>query len=165
MIWLKLAHIAAFAIWSACLICLPALFVQRAHVRGRRSLQGLQVLVRFVYVRILSPAAFAAIATGTALIFVRGTFEAWFSLKLAMVALMTVAHVLTGLVIIRLFEAGQIYPLWRFAAATGLTLCVVLAILIVVLAKPELPDLLPAAMGEPGALRRIILDLIPFPRS
>ena len=139
--------------------------MQRAHVRGRTSLHRLQRLVRFVYVGILSPAAFVAIATGTALIFVRGTFEAWFSLKLAMVSLMTVAHVLTGLVIIRLFDKGQIYPVWRFAAATVLTLGVVLLVLVIVLAKPELPDLLPAAMGEPGALRRIILGVIPSPRS
>lgn len=165
MIWLKVIHIAAIAIWSAGLICLPGLYVQRAHVPNKPSLHRLQGLVRHLYVGILSPAAFLAIATGTALIFVRETFEAWFSLKLFLVGLMAVVHVLTGLVIIRLFEEGEVYPVWRFVAITALTFLIVVLILFVVLAKPDIPYMLPDEMREPGALRRLILDLNPFRRS
>ena len=83
MIWLKLLHLAAIAVWSAGLICLPALYVQRAHVADKDSKHRLQAMVRFLYVAILSPAAFVAVGSGTALIFVRQSFEPWFTLKLA----------------------------------------------------------------------------------
>ena len=73
-------------------------------------------------------------------------------------------HILTGLVIVRLFETGNVYPVWRFVAVTAATLLVVGAILFVVLAKPDLPDLMPAEMAEPGALKRLIGDLNPFQR-
>lgn len=162
---MKFVHIAAISVWSASLICLPGLYVQRAHVANEPSLHRLQGLVRFLYVGITSPAAFVGIASGTALIFMRETYQPWFAAKLFFVGLLATIHVLTGLVIIRLFDEGGIYPVWRFVAVTLLTLLTVLVILSIVLAKPELPPLLPAAMGEPGALRRLFLDLIPSPRS
>lgn len=162
MIWLKTLHLAMIAIWSAGLICLPGLYVQRAHVPDEASLHRLQALVRFLYVAVASPAAFLAIASGTALIFMRQPFEPWFSLKLAFVGGLVTIHILTGLVIIRLFEEGNLYPVWRFLTVTALTVATVGAILIVVLAKPELPDVLPDAMAEPGALRRIADGLNPF---
>ena len=160
MIWLKILHLAAIAIWSAGLVCLPGLYVQRAHVPSRESKHRLQAMVRFLYVAVASPAAFVAIASGTALIFVRQTFEPWFSLKLALVGVMVTVHILTGLVVVRLFEAGGVYPVWRFVAVTAATLLVVAAILTVVLAKPDLPDLFPEAMAQPGALESLVERLV-----
>ena len=77
---------------------------------------------------------------------------------------MVIVHVLTGLVITRLFEEGNVYPVWRFIAVTGVTVLIVAAILVIVLAKPILPDMLPQAMSEPGALRRIADGINPFRR-
>lgn len=164
MIWLKLLHFAAIAIWSAGLICLPGLYVQRAHVPDEPSKHRLQALVRFFYVVIISPAAFVAVGSGTALIFVREPFEAWFSLKLAFVGALVMIHIFTGLVIIRLFDDGRTYPVWRFAAATTLTVAVVGIILVVVLAKPDLPNLTPEVLNQPGGLKRLAASLNPFPR-
>lgn len=164
MIWLKILHLAAIAVWSAGLVCLPALYARRAHVPGRDSKHRLQAMARFLYVAVLSPAAFVAIGSGTALIFVRQSFEPWFSLKLALVGALAAIHVLTGLVIVRLFEAGNAYPVWRSVAVTAATLAVVVAILVVALMKPALPDLLPQAMAEPGALARLVAGLNPFRR-
>jgi len=164
MIWLKVVHLAAIAIWSGGLICLPGLYVQRAHVPDRQSLHRLQAMVRFLYVALMSPAAFVAIGSGTGLIFLRQTFENWFSLKLALVGVMVMIHILTGLVVIRLFDKGQVYPVWRFVAVTVVTVAVVSAILTVVLAKPDVPNLLPRAMSEPGALGQILEPLNPFRR-
>lgn len=164
MIWLKALHLVAIAIWSAGLVCLPGLYARRRS--GDRALQQqLPRLVRFLYVGILSPAAFVAIGSGTALIFLRQPYHPWFSIKLALVGLLVVAHIINGLVIVRLFEAGNLFPFWRFLALAALTLAVVLAILFVVLAKPEFSDMLPAAFGEPGGLRRIFDAFNPFPRS
>jgi uncharacterized membrane protein len=164
MIWLKFLHVAAIALWSAGLVSLPGLYLQRACVADGAPLHRLQALVRFVYVTVLSPAAFVAVGSGTALIFLRDTFEPWFSLKLVLVGLLVLVHILTGLVIIRLFEAGNIYPAWRSLTATAASLAVVSAILFVVLAKPALPDLVPDVMREPGGLRGLAVDLNPFPR-
>lgn len=164
MIWLKFLHFAAIAIWSAGLICLPGLYVQRAHVPDEPSKHRLQALVRFFYVVIISPAAFVAVGSGTALIFVREPFEAWFSLKLAFVGALVMIHIFTGLVIIRLFDDGRTYPVWRFAAATTLTVAVVGIILVVVLAKPDLPNLIPEVLNQPGGLKRLAASLNPFPR-
>ncbi|WP_249730031.1 MULTISPECIES: CopD family protein [unclassified Chelatococcus] len=162
MIWLKSVHIAAIAIWSAVMICLPSLYMQRARVPNKASLHGLQAMVRFLYVTIASPGAFIAIATGTVLIFLRRSFEPWFSLKLAFVGALVVLHILNGLVILRLFDAGNSYPVWRFLAVTGLTLLVVAVILAIVLAKPAIPDFFPHALAEAGALRRMVEVLNPF---
>lgn len=164
MIWLKFLHFAAIAIWSAGLICLPGLYVQRAHVPDEPSKHRLQALVRFFYVVIISPAAFIAVGSGTALIFVREPFEAWFSLKLAFVGALVMIHIFTGLVIIRLFDDGRTYPVWRFAAATTLTVAVVGVILVVVLAKPDLPNLTPEVFNQPGGLKRLAASLNPSPR-
>jgi len=165
VVWVKFLHIAAISVWCASLICLPGLYLQRARVPDRASLHQLQGLVRFVYVRAMSPAAFVGIASGTALIFLRETYQPWFGAKLVFVGVLAFIHILTGLVIIRLFDEGQIYPVWRFVAVTMLTVLTVSMILLLVLAKPDLPSLLPAAMSEPGGLRRLLIDLIPFPRS
>ncbi|GGA78217.1 membrane protein [Nitratireductor aestuarii] len=165
MIWLKAIHITAIALWSAGLICLPGLYVQRAHVSGEAALNRLHELVRFLYVKLMSPAAFIAIGSGTALIFMRQTFEPWFGMKLLFVGLMAVLHTLTGLVVLRLFDEGEVYPVWRFVAVTIVTLAVVAAVLFLVLARPDIPFLLPAFLAEPGGLRRWLSDLIPFLRS
>lgn len=163
MIWAKFLHVAAIAIWSAGLIALPGLYVQRARVPDAESLHRLQAMVRFMYVALVSPAAFVAIGSGTALIFLRGTFEPWFTAKLVFVGVMVLIHVVTGLVIIRLFEKGNVYPLWRFVTVTVLSLAAVSAVLLFVLGKPDLPDMVPAVMREPGGLRLLLGDLIAFP--
>lgn len=160
--WLKFIHVATIAIWAAGLISLPGLYVQRAHVSDDDQLYMLQRIVRSAYVRLISPAAFIAVASGIALIFLRETFVAWFSLKLLFVGILVVIHALTGLVIIRLFREGEVYPVWRFFAVTGLTLVVVVIILALVLAKPHIAIGYPAALGQPGALRDLLADFIPW---
>jgi uncharacterized membrane protein len=106
------------------------------------------------------------VASGTALIFLHEVFEPWLSAKLALVGALTLLHSLTGLVIIRLFKEGQVYPVWRFLAVTVVTVVLVLGVLFLVLAKPSLDaDLLPAAFSEPGALRRLLEDINPWRRS
>ncbi len=159
---LKLVHIAAIAIWTAGLISLPSLYVQRAHITSRDSLYRMQRMVRFSYVAIISPAAFFAVSSGIALSFWRDVFAPWFSWKLGFVALLAMFHVFSGLVIIRLFKDGEVYPLWRFLTATASCCAVVLAILFLVLAK-EAPGLtLPPVMSEPGGLKRLLDPFNPW---
>lgn len=166
MIWLKSLHVIAICVWASGLLCLPGLYRQRAFAGTHDALRRLHLVARFIYVAVISPAAFIAIATGAALIFVRHTFEPWLLLKLVAVGAMVVVHVVTGLVIVRHFEEGGAYPAWRFATVSILTLLVIVAILFAVLAKPDVPEIFPPDLFEPGALGRrfggMVNDLNPF---
>ncbi|MEE9985322.1 CopD family protein [Agrobacterium pusense] len=158
----KFVHFLAISVWIAGLVSLPGLYVQRAHVQNDDDRFRLQKIVRFSYVKVLSPAAFFAIASGTTLIFLQSTYLSWFSAKLALVAILVFLHVLTGLVILRLFNDGEIYPVWRFIVVTAFTSIIALGIVYLALAKPEIPALLPDWFHEPGALKRNIAPLIPW---
>lgn len=165
IVWLKLLHIAAVCVWMAGLVSLPGLYVQRARILQGERLYLLQRTVRFTFLKLMSPAAFIAIASGAALIFVSQAFQPWLSAKLALVAMLAFLHTLTGLVIIRLFDDGQIYPVWRFVGVTVVTLLLIVGVLMLVLAKPEIDwrGLVPSVLTEPGGLRRLAEELSPWP--
>ncbi|KKB10159.1 hypothetical protein VE26_00430 [Devosia chinhatensis] len=135
--WLKFIHVAGIALWSAGLIALPFLYMQRRGLEDD-ALHKLHGFTRFFYVSLMSPAAFVAIGSGTALIFLMATYETWFSAKLFAVSVMTGIHIFSGLMILRLFEPGRDYPAWRFMLVMPLTLLTVSSILILVLGKPEM---------------------------
>lgn len=168
MIWLKSLHVIAICVWASGLLCLPGLYRQRAFAGTPDTLRRLHLVARFIYVAVISPAAFIAIATGAALIFVRHTFEPWLLLKLMAVGAMVIVHVVTGLVIVRHFEEGGAYPAWRFVTVSILTLAIITVILFAVLAKPDLTARIPHDLFEPGALGRrfggVVNDLNPFQR-
>src|SRR5690606_9523925 len=65
---LKFVHILAITGWSAGLTCLPFLYVQRRRLSGD-ALHRLHNFTRFFYVALVSPTAFVAVGSGTALIF------------------------------------------------------------------------------------------------
>ena len=159
-ILVKFVHILAISGWSAGLICLPFLYLQRRRLSGN-ALHRLHNFTRFFYVALVSPAAFLAVASGIALIFMQATFEAWFAVKLALVAAMVIIHVTSGALILRLFEPGQAYPFWRFIVVSTLTVTVIAAILVVVLGKPQWTTSGEVqAMFAPGALGTVLGDLI-----
>ena len=163
-ILLKLVHVLAIGLWSAGLLTLPFLYGQRRQLAGK-ALYRLHNFTRFFYVALVSPAAFVAVGSGIALIFLQGTFEAWFSVKLALVATMVIIHVTSGALILRLFEPGQSYPLWRFLVVSTLTVSVIGLILFVVLGKPQWTT--PGAVETfftPGALGNLLADLTAWSR-
>lgn len=151
----KFAHIATISIWAAGLICMPFLYRQRSGLDEDEGLHRMHSMVRFFYVVILSPSAFIAIGTGIALIFLQQTFDAWFTAKLFFVGLLVGVHVVSGLVILELFEEAGRYPRWRYIAVTTLTTAIATAILFMVSAKPRInvhgffPDIFaPGKLGE-----------------
>lgn len=160
VLWLKFVHVATIAGWSAGLVALPVLYLQRAGLEGQR-LHRLHAFTRFFYVALVSPVAFVAIGSGTALIFLQGTYENWFSAKLVGVSVMTGVHIFSGLMILRLFEPGKVYPPGRFFVVMTLTLGAIAAILTLVLGKPEMewPAVL-AAFFAPGALSELVDQII-----
>lgn len=152
---LKFIHLAAIAIWSGGLIVLPFLFWQRRSLPVGPELDRLHRITRLVYVELTSPAAFVAIASGTALIFLQATFVEWFSVKMVLVGIMAMLHVLAGLVLHHLFlPEGHFSRLSSIALATAYVF-VIVAIIWVVLAKPHIPsNAFAPHLFEPGGLAR-----------
>jgi protoporphyrinogen IX oxidase len=161
--WLKAIHISTLAIWCAGLIVLPTLYAQRSLVTTGPDLDRLHRFTRSIFVKVTSPAAFVAIATGTALIFVRQVFTEWMLLKLAVVGLLVVIHVWSGHLVVHLFEPRRRYSRLRQILLTAITLTVVMAVLLLVLAKPAI-DLEPIPEWlRPGGLQSLLETMRPTP--
>ncbi len=151
--FLKFIHLATIALWSGGLIVLPFLFVQRQLLPAGAKLDRLHRLTRFVYVATTSPAAVIAIGSGTALIFLQGTFREWFTLKMVLVGAMVMLHVVAGLVAMRVFTPEGRFGQRSFVSLTMVYLVLIVAILWVALAKPEIDSTQFAeALFQPGGL-------------
>jgi protoporphyrinogen IX oxidase len=160
-IFLKFVHLAAIAVWSGGLLALPFLFRQRRQIEVGPDLDRLHRLARFVYVDAASPAAFVAIASGTALIFAQATFEEWFSLKMLLVAALVMLHVAAGLVLLHLFSPKASFGRSAYMALTSAYLILITAILWVVLAKPHIDSTgFAAELFAPGGLARITASFL-----
>ncbi len=152
---LKFIHLAAIAVWSGGLIALPFLFWQRRTLQAGSELNRLHRIARLVYVDLTSPAAYIAIASGTALIFLQATFEEWFSTKMVLVGLMAMLHVVAGLILVKLF-----LPNGRLSRTSCVALSIAYSVLItavvwIVLAKPHIDaNQFAAHLFEPGGLQR-----------
>ncbi len=154
-ILLKFVHLATIAIWSAGLIALPFLFWQRRTLDTGADLDRLHRMTRFVYVEMASPAAFIAIGSGTALIFLQATFQEWFSVKMVLVGAMVMLHVAAGLVLARVFLPDGRFSWFSYVALSSAYLVLITAIVWVALAKPRIDsNQFAAALFEPGALRQ-----------
>jgi protoporphyrinogen IX oxidase len=154
---LKFIHLATIAIWSGGLLALPFLFWQRRALEAGPDLDRLHRIARLVYVELTSPAAFIAIASGTALIFVQATFEEWFSIKMVLVGLMAMLHVVAGLVMHQLFSPSGRFGRLSFVVLSSSYAALIVAILWVVLAKPHIDsNQFAAHLFEPGALGRMV---------
>jgi uncharacterized membrane protein len=153
----KFIHLATIAIWSAGLIVLPFLFWQRRSLEMGAELDRLHRLTRFVYVGMTSPAAFLAIGSGTALIFLQTTFLEWFSLKMVLVGLLVMLHVMAGLTVMHLFEPGGNFSRLSYLALTVSYLVLTTAIIWVVLAKPHIDsNQFATNLFAPGGLRQVL---------
>lgn len=150
---LKFLHIAAISVWVAGLICFPFLNRQLTEVHTRTELNRLHSMARFFYVLLLSPAAFVAIATGTALIFQQQTFTLWFSIKLVFVGLLAVMHLLTGRMLLRTFDRKAPIAPWCYVAMTTATTAIAGVIVTVVLIKPDVQWQPSQGLFKPGGLK------------
>lgn len=161
MIWMmKLLHLTMIAIWSGGLVALPFLLFQRRSLTGE-DLHRLHRLVRALYVSILSPAAFVAIASGTALVFLRGTFVEWFSIKLVIVGVLAALHVRLGLLVLQVFDADGHFGKAGAMSLTMATLAAVAGVLLVVLWKPQIDALaLAPDLFHPGGLSEVLAPVI-----
>ena len=164
IVWLKFVHIAALSVWCAGLLALPGIFLQRSGLGNDRRLHRLHRFTRFAYVAIICPAAFIAVGTGTALIFVNQVITPWMALKLAAVGLLVLLHMQAGYIMGRLFQRNTEFVAWRAALTVGGTTASIGAILWLVLAKPSVAyDELPEWLLKPGGLQSLLDIRIPIP--
>jgi putative membrane protein len=155
--FLKFVHIATIAVWAGGLIVLPFLFWQRRPLAAGLELERLHRVTRFVYVKTTSPAAFVAIGSGAALIFLQGTYQEWFALKMLFVGCMVMLHVVAGLVTTHVFAPDGRFGLPSCIALTSAYLVLIVAIIWVVLAKPKIDsNQFATDLFAPGALRQFL---------
>ncbi len=162
VVWLKLAHVTALAIWTGGILLMPILLGQRETAGSGPPLHRLHAFTRFAYINVISPAAFVAIASGTALILVRETYTPWFAAKLAFVGVLVALHVWIGLLVLSVFENDGHFARWRVSASVVTLSAVITAVFWVVLAKPDISLVwLPDSFLQPGGLRVLAAGIIP----
>jgi protoporphyrinogen IX oxidase len=164
IVWVKAVHIVALTVWCAGLLVLPGLYAHRSRLRSRDAVHELHRFTRAVYINATSPAAFVAIAAGTALMFLRDVFSVWMALKLLAVGALVAIHVREGYLILYLFDPGHRYARWQQLLGTVATLGAIVAILWLVLAKPGFSlDDLPEWLRKPGGLQSLLDTMRPMP--
>ncbi len=140
MPWFKFLHIIALVSWCGLLLYLPALLCQQA--RPERVAQGFSPgappLPRLVYNSLASPAALLAIASGTLLFLLHGLSGSWLVLKLLAVSVMVLAHGLCGWLLLRLEQRRPRGVVGGALLSAGMAGVAMLAVVGLVLAKPEL---------------------------
>ena len=145
----KALHIAALILWCAGLIALPLVLAKHSRDEAQTTYARLRLLTHDSYTMIVTPAAVVAIAAGTALIYLRGVFEPWMFAKLVAVGLLVCLHAFVGHVVLLMSERrGEYAPpsAVPLVVASILTMTVVL---LLVLAKPVVPDIAPAWLKTP----------------
>jgi len=145
----KAAHIAALILWCAGLVALPLVLAKHDTDEQQADYTRLRKMTHYGYTRIVTPAAVVAISAGTALLFLRGVFVPWMFAKLVAVGLLVALHALIGHTVVLMSERrGDYAP----PSATPLVAAMIVAmsvVLLLVLAKPVMPDLIPSWLEAP----------------
>ncbi|WP_019624809.1 CopD family protein [Thioalkalivibrio thiocyanoxidans] len=148
MLWLLVLHIIAVLFWAAGLLYLSRLLTGTGarHMELIEQPKQHDSLGRFVFTHIATPAALLAIATGTGVFLVLRVTEFWLVAKLSVVTPLVLAHVATGLLVLRT-ERAEAGPLWRgYWWIAGVLALLMVTIVWIVLAKPAAPEALPWAL-------------------
>lgn len=150
---LKALHVGFMAIWVAGLLILPTMLAQHRFVEGQADFDRVRHATHYGYIWVITPAAALAVASGTALVFLREVFTVWMFGKLVFVALLVAVHAWVGHNIVLVAETkGRHEPPGPLLPALALGVAVT-GILILVLSKPELeefpvPDWLRQPLGR-----------------
>lgn len=138
---MKALHLSVLCIWIAGLVALPTMLARHDRAIVQAEFSAIRRATHFGYVWFITPAAVIAIASGTALVFMRDIFTGWIFAKFVLVAGLVAVHAWVGHTIIAVAETeGQHEPPDAFFA-TLLIAGLVLGVLVLVLAKPELDEL------------------------
>lgn len=149
MTWLivlfKVLHIAALMVWCAGLVLLPLTLPLHPGGADQHRFNRVRLLTHVAYTQIVTPAAVIAVGAGIVLTFLREVFDHWFAAKLLMVSVLVACHAWTGHQVAQIAEHREAYEApYGLPLALG-NVAVMIAILVLVLLKPAIPD---AAMPD-----------------
>jgi len=154
---LKAIHIAGLLIWCGGLFALPSMLAWHDPAIGQADYRRIRRATHYTYTLAVTPAAVVAVIAGTWLILIREVFEPWLYLKLAFVALLVAIHAWVGHAIVAVAEkAGTHRPPSPAVPNVALVLTI-LAILFLVLGKPEV-----GGLEGPGWLTEPLGRQLPF---
>lgn len=157
----KSLHIAALVLWCAGLVALPLMLAKHDIADEQARYSRLRRLTHDSYAFIVTPAAVVAIAAGTVLIYLRGVFVPWMFAKLVAVGVLVALHALVGHTVVLMSERrGEYAPPSPVLLIFGL-IATMVVILLLVLAKPIIPDLVPNWLETP-LLRQLPVDETPI---
>lgn len=138
---IKALHLGFLAIWVAGLIALPRMLAHHDRAVVQAEFAQIRRATHFGYVWVLSPAAILAISTGGALVFLRDVFTVWMFAKFVLVSGLVAIHAWVGYTIIAVAETEGQYEPPEPLVSTIVSFGLVIGILCLVLAKPELEEL------------------------
>jgi len=157
--FLKALHIVALTAWCGGLLALP-LMLSRHHPANPPAVFGnIQRAAHLTYTMVVTPAAVIAVVAGTWLILTREALVPWLFAKLLFVAILVAGHAWIGHILVTVVESGQRRrppPSWLPVAVV---LTPMLAILALVLGKPDLSDIdFPGWLSAPQD-RELLFDV------
>lgn len=150
---LKAFHIVTLAVWCAGLFALPLMLARHEPAIGPADYARIRRASHYSYTFVVTPAAVLAIASGTALIFLRELFVLWLFAKLVIVAFLVIFHAWVGHVLVTVAETEGRHTPPEPTAPMLILLVPVVVILALVLGKPDLgripvPDWLTEPQGH-----------------
>jgi len=134
--WIKALHLASLLVWCAGLFALPALLALFPGAPDRIERRRLLAATRFTFIAFASPAAVLAIASGTALIFLTGSYAPWMLAKLTLVAGMVFFHAGCGKLVLVLHREPARWTRGAHLALALVPLLLIPGVLWLVLAQP-----------------------------
>lgn len=138
MPWLKLLHITAVTVWCGALLYLPTAIAATVGPAARAVPFDApqQRLLRKLYTLVATPAALAAIASGTVIFALGGLVAPWLIFKLATVCMLVLGHAACGMLILRAERDHEADLRGRCLAITVTSLLWLTGIAWLVLRKP-----------------------------
>jgi protoporphyrinogen IX oxidase len=147
--YLKALHIAGLILWCAGLFALPVMLVWRDPAIGQADFRRIRNATHAAYAYAVTPAAVIAVIAGTWLVLLREVFVPWMYVKLLFVALLVAFHGWVGHLLVAIAET----PGRHRAPSPTVPLLIlpipILAILVLVLGKPDLQIPMPDWLTEP----------------
>lgn len=148
--YLKGLHIAALVVWCAGLFAVTVMQARHDPALGQAEFTRMRLAFHYSYTWVVTPAALFAVAVGTLLMFLREVFVAWMFAKLVFVALLVGFHAWVGGTIVAVGETRGERQTPEPLLPVLILLTLVIAILVLVLAKPALEQVaLPDWLTEP----------------
>ena len=145
MIWLenliphvKALHISFVAVWVAGLFALPRMLARHDRAIVQVEFSQIRRATHFGYVWVITPVAVVAIGTGLTLIFLREVFTVWIFAKLVLVSGLVAVHAWVGHTIVAVAETEGEHEPPEPLVPTLVIATLLIGILFLVLAKPDL---------------------------